>query len=1285
MGLVLTAGACQAGNITYFVSLTIGEATVNGTIVTDGRMGVLATGDIVSYSLTFSGADQGTVPQNGSFNFTASESAVTATTGQLLFNFNAAGFIYLSDTNNDIPRFVACAPDSTELCDGVGFSDGGENFVAETGTQVIGIAPLTISGGTLPPAMVGAAYSASVQASGGTPPYTYSLSGPMPQVEPRLAPESPPGLQFSAGGVLSGIPTVAGNYNLNIVVTDSAEDFAEGSFTLIVAPTLVLSTASPLPSASVGAPYSTTISASGGTPPYSFAITSGTPPGLSLSSAGVLAGTPAFLGTFNFAVQVTDQFGFTASKSYALTGASPMSPTLTIAGTFPPAIVGGAYSASVQASGGVPPYTYFLSGSSPAGLQFSAGSLSGIPTTAGNYSLNIVVTDAAGNVTAGSFALTVAPPLVLSTASPLPSATAGAPYSAMISASGGTPPYSFAITGSAPPGLGLSSAGALAGTPTSIGSFNFGVQVTDKLGFTASMSYALTVAAGTPLLQVSPSSLSFSAITGGSTPPAQSISVVSTNAAAVSFSVTTDTGVRGSGAPPWISAGGGGATPATIAVAVNPSLLQGSSGSAVIRITVANSATQAEIDVGVSLAVQTAAPVLQVSPGSLQFSAQSDVPAVQQQSITVSNAGGGGAQSFTTTVVGDSPWLNVGASSGQAGSDTATILNVSANPAGLAAGFYHDIIQISGPNMVNVPVSLLVPTSGPILGLGLTGTRFYSRQGSGSAQPLTIPVLDLGDPGSAVNWTATLLSGSDWLTISTPGGTATPTLPGSLVIMPSSGASNLPAGKLYALLSISDPNSQNSPQYFSAIFDNQPVTTPPVPNPVPAGLFFGPETGPQEVILYVSSAVPAAFQASATTANGGPWLAVSPASGVTSTAAPASLTVSITPPSSPGVYTGGINIGLAGTLAIVNVTLVVPTGGSPATSGARPLATAACAASHLVLTETGLAGNFSAPAGYPAALIAQVNDDCANPVTGAFVYASFSNGDPPLPLMPDQGTNTYSADWAPGNVFPGMTITMQATKSPLSPAQIVVGGTATGNSAAQPSLAPGGTLNFFFDAPTAAALGAGLAPGNIVNVNGFNLGPSTAIGASTVPLPTILDGTYLQVGPYTAPLYSVSAGVLAAQIPFELTPGQQYPAVASVNNAISLPIMLTIVPVQPAISVNPDGTAAAEHSNYTPITASNPASAGETITIYLAGMGATDPAVATGAATPPQQVPVIVQPTVTIDSQAATVIYAGLTPGGVGLYQVNLTVPANARSGNLSLVVTQNGVVSNTSMLPVSN
>jgi uncharacterized protein (TIGR03437 family) len=100
------------------------------------------------------------------------------------------------------------------------------------------------------------------------------------------------------------------------------------------------------------------------------------------------------------------------------------------------------------------------------------------------------------------------------------------------------------------------------------------------------------------------------------------------------------------------------------------------------------------------------------------------------------------------------------------------------------------------------------------------------------------------------------------------------------------------------------------------------------------------------------------------------------------------------------------------------------------------------------------------------------------------------------------------------------------------------------------------------------------------------------------------------------------------------------------------------------------------------VNAGHPAKPGEYLIIYLAGMGATNPGVASGAVSP--LAPATLQPTVTVDGQTAAVIYAGLTPGSVGLYQINFQVPASAQTGDLNVVVLQNGMAANAAKLQVS-
>ncbi|MCG6964702.1 MAG: Ig domain-containing protein, partial [Acidobacteria bacterium] len=100
----------------------------------------------------------------------------------------------------------------------------------------------------------------------------------------------------------------------------------------VAAPVITLSPVA-LPDGAVHAAYSQTVTAAGGTGPYTFAVTGGTPPaGLSLSSAGVLSGTPAAEGTSSFTITATDAYGSTGSLNYTLSIQAALIPTLSPAG-----------------------------------------------------------------------------------------------------------------------------------------------------------------------------------------------------------------------------------------------------------------------------------------------------------------------------------------------------------------------------------------------------------------------------------------------------------------------------------------------------------------------------------------------------------------------------------------------------------------------------------------------------------------------------------------------------------------------------------------------------------------------------------------------------------------------------------------------------------------------------------------------------------------------------------------------------------------------------------------
>jgi hypothetical protein len=162
-------------------------------------------------------------------------------------------------------------------------------------------------------------------------------------------------------------------------------------------------TTTSLASGQTGAAYSGTLSATGGTAPYTWSVKSGSlPAGLSLSTAGAITGKPSAAGASSFVAQVTDSASASASSgnlSIAISGGTLQITTTTA----PTGTVGTAYpSFQLAATGGVPPYTWAVgAGSSlPDGLSLStAGAVTGTPTKAGTFSPSIAVTDETGSNT----------------------------------------------------------------------------------------------------------------------------------------------------------------------------------------------------------------------------------------------------------------------------------------------------------------------------------------------------------------------------------------------------------------------------------------------------------------------------------------------------------------------------------------------------------------------------------------------------------------------------------------------------------------------------------------------------------------------------------------------------------------------------------------------------------------------------------------------------------------------------------------------------------------------
>lgn len=369
-----------------------------------------------------------------------------------------------------------------------------------TGGQVIRgltlnvLLPLKILTPSLANGSVGVAYpTQTLSGSGGQPPYTWSVP----------AGKLPPGLTLNASaGTITGTPTAGGTYPLNVTLTDSQNNTTTANLSIVVSAGVVISP-STLAGGVVGAAYSQTLTATGGTAPYTWSVAAGTlPGGLTLNAAtGAISGTPNATGTFNFTIQAVDSTGLSSQAKLSIVITNP--PLTITTSSLPNGTVGTAYSQTLIATGGLSPYTWSVaSGSLPAGLTLipATGAITGTPTTPGTSNFTLQVTDSAqATVQAKLSIVVVVAPIAVTTAS-LPGGTLGLAYSQTLGASGGTPPYSWAVTsGSLPAGLTLAaSTGVISGSPTASGTASFTVTVTDSANTSASKPLSIAIAAPTP-------------------------------------------------------------------------------------------------------------------------------------------------------------------------------------------------------------------------------------------------------------------------------------------------------------------------------------------------------------------------------------------------------------------------------------------------------------------------------------------------------------------------------------------------------------------------------------------------------------------------------------------------------------------------------------------------------------------------------------------------------------------------------------------------------------------
>ena len=214
-------------------------------------------------------------------------------------------------------------------------------------------------------------------------------------------------------------------------------------------------------------------------------------------------------------------------------------------------------------------------------------------------------------------------------------------------------------------------------------------------------------------------------------------------------------------------------------------------------------------------------------------------------------------------------------------------------------------------------------------------------------------------------------------------------------------------------------------------------------------------------------------------------------------------------------------------------------------------------------------------------------------------------------------------------------------------------------------LNPTGIVNAGSSAPFTASL----APGELLTLYGANLAPGIQV-ASAIPFPTTLGKVQVMINNIPAPIYYVTPTVLAVIVPYGVT-GSIAKVQVFNDNVPSNTVTAWIGKTAPGVltqSQNGLGYGDVVHQDGTLVNAKNPAQIGETVSVFVTGLGAVSPTIADGAAGPTDPLANAVGPIAAyIGGVQATVGYAGLAPQLAGLYQINLTVPAGVTAGDNNL------------------
>ena len=781
------------------------------------------------------------------------------------------------------------------------------------------------------------------------------------------------------------------------------------------------------------------------------------------------------------------------------------------------------------------------------------------------------------------------------------------------------------------------------------------------------------VLATPPAITVTPASMNFSARSNGSTSAPQKLTITSP-VAGLAFTISKSTGAD------WLSlSASAGVTPQLVNIRVDPANLTAGLHQATITV---NSGLGVPAATNIAVSVQVAPgtnPKLNIDRNSVSFTFPNNPTLSLTQQVRVSNAGTGSFQ-FTARAQTNNGgnWLSVNPASGTVTTQGPVQVGITANPAGLAIGTYTGSITINSPTTgetVVVAVNLTISPLDQAIRLSHVALAFVAVAGGGVVPPGSFNVVNIGRGDMPFKISTRTLTGGTWLSATPSSATATNGVTSPRVTVTVNHAGLAP-GFYYGLIRVDAPGAANTPHVAVAVLLVLPAGSDPGEVIQPSDIVFSavqgaPPPGSVNLQIYNIAAAPQSYVSSFVANDPLDRVRFTPADATLNPATPTRVVVQpLTGGLSPGVYEGELTFqfsnGYIRRVGVRTIITAAPPGSTTELDG-NVTTTASCAPTQLVPVITTLGQSFGVPSAWPVPLEVEVRDDCGNTLTSGSVKASFSNGDPPLSLQ-TTANGMWNSTWLSGHNNGPVTLTISANDPSrnLTGLREVTGG--LGDMAPAPTLA----------AAVSGASFAGntpLAPGSIISLFGQDMSNGNA-PATQLPLGFTLAGASVVMAGNSLPLIYSSSGQINAFVNAGITPNTSHQILVQRDNTLSVPIEVDVAGAEPAIfgypltGDPPTQGAIVNAVNYNVAHPATPVTAGDILAIFCTGLGAVDQTIPDGAASPTSPpANTTATPTVSVGGKSAKVIFSGLSPGFVGLYQIDAVMPSGVTPGSAVPVI----------------